>query len=183
LELFELCRGCQAHANLPLVHSSRSTLNQGPFPPRSLPASKVLWAPPTPVRATPFRHVRSAPRSHRPPVLRTPPCTHAAPIIPVGHQAWSIASTWHFGLPRFWDGSAPTSVLSGPAQASLALRPAHSLDLLSGAFFFGASAQAVAHLHRPMASEVHRQFLGRDFHPLVNVHPHGAPKKGPNRRR
>ena len=73
LELFELCRGCQAHANLPLVHSLSSTLNQGPFPPRSLPASPVLWAPPTPVRAMPFRHVRSSPRSHRPPVLRTPP--------------------------------------------------------------------------------------------------------------
>ncbi len=73
LKLFELCRGCQAHANLPLVHSSRSTLNQGPFPPRSLPASQVLWAPPTPVRATPSRRVRSSPRSHRPPVLRTPP--------------------------------------------------------------------------------------------------------------
>src|SRR5207253_9929020 len=53
LELFEFCWGCQAHANLPLVHSLRSTLNQGPFPPRSLPASRVLWAPPTPALATP----------------------------------------------------------------------------------------------------------------------------------
>ena len=88
----------------------------------------------------------------------------------MGRQAWSIASTQRFGLPRFWDGSAPTSVLSGPAQASLALRPTYSLDLLSGAFFFGASAQGVAHLHRPMASEVHRQFLGQDFHLRVTVH-------------
>jgi hypothetical protein len=73
LELFKLRRGFQAHANLPLVHSLSSTLNQGSFPPRSLPASQVLRAPPTPVRATPFRRVRSSPRPHRPPVLRTPP--------------------------------------------------------------------------------------------------------------
>jgi hypothetical protein len=40
-------------------------------------------------------------------------CTHAAPITPVGHQAWSIAATWHLGLPRFWDGSAPTQSSRG----------------------------------------------------------------------
>jgi hypothetical protein len=45
------------------------------------------------------------------------------------------------------------------------------------AFFFGASGQAVTHPPRPMASEVYRQFLGRDFHPLVEVHPHGAPDR------
>jgi hypothetical protein len=32
LELFELCRGCQARANLPLVHSSRKHSEPGPLP-------------------------------------------------------------------------------------------------------------------------------------------------------
>jgi len=32
LELFELCRGCQALANLPLVHSSRKHSEPGPLP-------------------------------------------------------------------------------------------------------------------------------------------------------
>jgi len=103
-------------------------------------------------------------------------CSHAAPTIPVDRQTWSIASAWRLGFPRFPDGSASTSPLSEPARASLALRPAYSLDLLSGAFFFGASSQGVASLPRPMASEVNRQFLGRDFHPRVRVHPHGAPE-------
>ncbi len=97
-------------------------------------------------------------------------CTHAAPNIPVDRQSWSIASAWHLGLPRIQVGSASTSSLSEPAPASLALRPAYSLDLLSGAFFFGASSQGVTSLPRPMASEVNRQFLGRDFHPRVYVH-------------
>ncbi len=41
-EFFELCRGCRLTPISRCVHSSRSTLNQGPFPPRSLPASSVL---------------------------------------------------------------------------------------------------------------------------------------------
>jgi hypothetical protein len=64
-------------------------------------------------------------------VAHLPMCTHAAPNIPVDRLSWSIASARRFGLPRSLGGSASTSVISGPAQASLALRPAHSLNLLS----------------------------------------------------
>src|SRR4051812_12094559 len=62
---------------------------------------------------------------------------------------------------------ASTIDLSGPAQASMLLRPACLLSLLSEAFCLGASSASVARRPCPIATEVHRQFLGRDFHPLV----------------
>jgi hypothetical protein len=40
----------------------------------------------------------------------------------------SVATPSHTGLPRISGGSASITSLSGPAQASLALRPAESLD-------------------------------------------------------
>ena len=46
----------------------------------------------------------------------------------------SVASPFHPGLPRISGGSASMTSLSRPAQASLALRPAGSLDRPMAAF-------------------------------------------------
>jgi hypothetical protein len=110
-ELFELCRGCRLTPISRCVLSLRSTLNQGPFPPRSLPASQVVWAPPTPG----LRHARSAcsgrhPAWTRPPVLRTSPCAHMPRPLPrwnaqrcsvdllAGHMAFPVCEPGR--LPR-----------------------------------------------------------------------------------
>ena len=75
------------------------------------------------------------------------------------------------GFPRVWEGSASTTQLSGPAQASLALRPACLLDLLSGPLSQG-FAVAVARLPSSGFSApdsyrgVPTELPGWDFHPL-----------------
>jgi len=106
-------------------------------------------------------------------MLRTVLCTHAAPTTPVDRRWASVDSLAHLlsGFPRVWDGSASTTQMSGPAQASLTLRPACLLDLLSGPLSQG-FAVAVTRLpslgfsapdsYRGVSTEL----LGRDFHPL-----------------
>jgi hypothetical protein len=88
-EIFELCRGCRLAPISRCVLSLRSTLNQGSFPPRSLPASSVLRAPPTPgPRHAPWACSGRHPACARPPVLRTSPCAHMPrPTTPVEHPA------------------------------------------------------------------------------------------------
>ena len=114
LELFELCRGCQALANLPLVHSSRKHSEPGP-----LPSTVVTRFPGTMGPSDSWAcHALSAcsvftPHAQVSRVAHSTFCTHAAPITPVGHQAWSIAATRCLGLPRIWDGSAPTQSSRG----------------------------------------------------------------------
>jgi hypothetical protein len=106
-------------------------------------------------------------------MLRIVLCTHAAPNTPLDGQRASVDSFARRpnGLPRIWDGSASATQLSGPAQASLALRPACLLDLLSGPLSQG-FAVAVARLPSPGFSApgsyrgVSTELLGRDFHPL-----------------
>ena len=106
-------------------------------------------------------------------MLRTVLCTHAAPNTPVDRWRALVDSLAHLldGFPRIWDGSASTTPLSGPAQASLALRPACLLDLLSGPLSQG-FAVAVARLPSSGFSApdsyrgVSTELLGRDFHPL-----------------
>lgn len=56
--------------------------------------------------------------------------------------------------------------LSRPAQGSLALRPAH-LPLDSIQVAPEASAESLTATTAPAATGVHRQFPGRDFHPLA----------------
>ncbi len=56
----------------------------------------------------------------------------------------SIAPVQRGGLPQIPEGSASAAILSGPAQASLALRPACLLNPLAEAFCLGASRTTVA---------------------------------------
>ena len=146
-----LASGVRLIANLLLVRSSRSTLNQGPFPPWALPrfigtmGPSDSWSAPRPL---PSVRVRSSP--HAPPGLPCCASFCARMLRPIprwtGGGPWSIPSPTSLdGFPRIRDGSASTTPLSGPAQASLALRPACLLDLLSGPLSQG-FAVAVARL-------------------------------------
>ncbi len=148
-------------------------------PPDQCAAQRTLRAPPTPGRATPFRRVRSSPRTPRSPVLRTPPFAHMPRPLPRWvTRLGRLLPPGTSAFPAFGTGRHPRSPLGAcsgftrVAACALARPP-------FGAFFW-ASAQRVTPLHRPMASEAHRQFLGRDFHPLVTCTFHGAPKFGPN---
>jgi len=106
-------------------------------------------------------------------MLRTALCTHAAPTAPVDRSRALVDSLSHLldGFPHMQAGSASTSVLSEPARASLALRPACLLDLLSGPLSPG-FAVAVTRLpssgfSAPVSYRgVSTELLGRDFHPL-----------------
>jgi hypothetical protein len=71
------------------------------------------------------------------------------------------------GLPRIWGGSASTTVLSGPSQGSLALRPARLLQPLRLTFVPEASAGRSPYPTAQVATGMNRQFPGRDSHPLV----------------
>ena len=106
-------------------------------------------------------------------MLRIVLCTHAAPITPVDRWRALIDSLARLlaGFPRHTAGSASTTLLSGPAQASLTLRPARLLDLLSRPLSQGL-AVAVTRLPSSGFSApdsyrgVPTELLGRDFHPL-----------------
>ena len=116
-------------------------------------------------------------------MLRIALCTHAAPNAPVDRRRALVDSLARFpgGFPRMEEGSASTTPLSEPAQASLALRPACLLGLLSGPLSPGF---AVAVTRRPSSGfsapvsyrGVSTELLGRDFHPLERctfmAHPH-----------
>src|ERR1700692_2075693 len=64
------------------------------------------------------------------------------------------------GLPRLTGGSASTTSLSRPAQASLALRPARLLARPKADFCPEASTRSVARLGRPVATTSYRQLHG-----------------------
>lgn len=106
-------------------------------------------------------------------MLRTVLCTHAAPNTPADRWQALADSLAHLldGFPRVRDRSASTTLLSGPARASLTLRPACLLDLLSGPLSQG-FAVAVARLPSSGFSApdsyrgVSTELLGWDFHPL-----------------
>ena len=70
------------------------------------------------------------------------------------------------GLPRILGGSTSTTVLSGPAQGSPALRPVRLLQpkahICPQAF-----TKEVSLPQCLGATGMYRQFPGRDFHPLV----------------
>ena len=79
----------------------------------------------------------------------------------------SVTALFHCGLPRIWGGSASTTVLSGPSQGSLALRPARLLQSFRLTFVPEASAGRSPYPTAQVATGMNRQFPGRDLHPLV----------------
>src|ERR1700733_8692655 len=64
------------------------------------------------------------------------------------------------GLPHFTDGSASTTSLSEPAQASLALQPVRLLARPTADFCPEAAAQPVARRSRSVATLSYRQLHG-----------------------
>ena len=111
---------------------------QGPWLPRSCPASALLWPCPTPRRARPAFRGRRSCELHPP----------GSPFLHCG-LAW-LTCRAHYpggpdrcqcrllpgpcGLPRISGGSASAISLSRPAQAYCALRPASLLARLSPDF-------------------------------------------------
>ena len=80
----------------------------------------------------------------------------------------SVTSLSRCGLPRMLGGSASTTVLSGPAQGSLALRPARLLQPYRLTFVPRASTGRSPCPVVWVATGMNRQFPGRNFHPLVS---------------
>ncbi len=164
--------------NLPLVHSLRSTLNQGPVPPRSLPALSVPSAPPTPSRATPdgVFGLRSAlDQVSRVAHFSLHACCAKYPDRPLDVLR-SIAPAQRGGLPQIPEGSASAAILSGPAQASLASRtcvlaqpPCRGL-LSRGFKNHGRFGTVTSPDSYRGASTIPRAGLA----PAGEVHPHGA---------
>jgi hypothetical protein len=115
------------------------------------------------------------PAQARSPVLRTAPCTHAAPITPVDRPTL-LCRLFAFSRLAF------PVVMSGrrPRQSSRGLLRLHSrcgLRTCSTSFrglCLRASGPPVTQWACRTASEGVDLFLGRDFHPRVAVHLHGA---------
>jgi hypothetical protein len=107
---------------------------QGPFPPPALPGLHGLTA------LSDFRaghhpsttlKVRPSPNPDLPQLPRSP-SPHAVLTTPVDRIGACRFLPYPRGLPRLTGGSASTTSLSRPTQASLALRPAGSLARPNG---------------------------------------------------
>jgi hypothetical protein len=104
----------------------------GSFPPPELPDIKRSYdpvrLPPAPPPCGDVEAATLVPNGH-PPITRLtlPACRAHYPDGPKQVHL-SVASLFHPGLPRFSGGSASMTSLSGPAQASLALRPVGLLN-------------------------------------------------------
>src|SRR6266700_1571880 len=86
------------------------------------------------------------------PNLRRPLFLHAVLSTPVDRTGACRFLPHSCGLPRLTGGSASTTSLSRPAQASLALRPAESHARLKADFCPEASTWPVAQPSRPVAT-------------------------------
>ncbi len=160
----------QAHGQSPLLVSFKSTPEA-----RVLPSTGItrhhryyypLRLPPEPA------HSRVV--TGRDPASRTglPRCPGYLPDMLSPLPRWigiggSVTSLFRCGLPRILGGSASTTFLSGPAQGSLALRPARLLQPLWLTFVPRASAGRSPYPTVWVATGMNRQFPGRDLHPLV----------------
>src|SRR6266478_9102251 len=103
------------------------------------------------VRPPPYPDLPQLPRS---------PSLHAVLITPVDRTGACRFLPYSCGLPRLTGGSASTTSLSGPAQASLALRPAGSLARLKADFRPEASTWPVTRPSRSVASMLTDNYMG-----------------------
>src|ERR1035438_3714544 len=101
------------------------------------------------------------------PQLLRPPSLHAVLSTPADRTGACRFLPCPRGLPRFTGGSASTPSLSGPAQASLALRPARSLARPKADLCPEAPTQPVTRLGRSVATMSYRQLHGWILLPLV----------------
>src|ERR1700686_489174 len=91
------------------------------------------------------------------PQLPRPPSLHAVLNTPVDRTGACRFLPCSRGLPRLTGGSASTTSLSRPAQASLALRPARSLARPKAEFCPEVSTRPVARPRRSVATMSYRQ--------------------------
>src|SRR5215831_4175920 len=136
-----LTRRCQTHRQSPFLPSFPSTpRSMGPSLRRHYPTSQVIWPTPTPsltaalssdVRSRDPRQTRASPTRRRITFFYMP-CS--IPRWTGSGARWLASCAFPRGflpcpccLPLFRGGSASTSLLSRPAQASHALRPAELL--------------------------------------------------------
>src|ERR1022692_2477168 len=91
------------------------------------------------------------------PQLLRPPSLHAVLSTPADRTGACRFLPCPRGLPRLTGGSASTTSLSRPAQASLALRPTGSLARPKADFSPEASTRPVARPRRSVATMSHRQ--------------------------
>jgi hypothetical protein len=142
---------------------------QGPFPPPALPGLHGLTA------LSDFRaghhpsttlKVRPSPNPDLPQLPRSP-SPHAVLTTPVDRIGACRFLPYPRGLPRLTGGSASTTSLSRPTQASLALRPAGSLARPNGGLCPEASTRPVTRPSRSVATMSYRQLHGWILLPLV----------------
>ena len=132
LQLMERSRNCCGVLDSSSIAApftpAQAHQKQGPFPPPALPGIDGT------VTLSDFRvgrhpsttlEMRSPPAPDLPQLLRSP-SLHAVPSTPVDRTGACRFLPHSRGLPRLTGGSASTTSLSRPAQASLALRPARS---------------------------------------------------------
>jgi hypothetical protein len=121
---------------------------------RHYPASTLLRPCPTPVMAAACRDVEAATlaRNGSPPIIRTtfPTCRAHYPGGSSGCACRLLPRS--FSLPQMTGGSASALSLSRPAQASLALRAAGSLNRLKRPLSRGSSPPPVTQPSRSSAS-------------------------------
>ena len=124
-------RCLQAHRQSPSPRRlQKHAKSQGPLLRRHYPASTLLRPCPTPAMAVAFRNVEDATLATdgSPPITRTtfPTCRAHYPGGSSGCACRLLPNSC--SLPQMAGGSASALSLSRPAQASLALRPAGSLN-------------------------------------------------------
>jgi hypothetical protein len=130
-----------------------------------------------PVRLPPQPPPRGSVEVATPAATDLPHFTDHLPDVPCPLPRWiervyvSILPRPH-GLPRYAGGSASTTSLSRPAQASLALRPARLLNRLRG-LCYEASTRPVAQPSRSSATRPIDYYLGGFFLHWLSV-PFGA---------
>src|SRR4029453_16746488 len=134
------------------------------------PASSLVRASPPPQTALPVSHELPVDCCQSPlgfPVLRLVPLPACRRYYP-GRTDGLVPSfsPIDFGLPRIIGGSAPALAVSGPAQRSLALRPADLPSRQKRPSTPKASAASLPPLLLRLLPGGANQFPGWDFHPL-----------------
>jgi len=171
LQLSNTCWGCQAHANLPPLGSSRPTPNQGPFPPNWLccPAGPGGTMGPSDTQRG-FRLIAEAraatPRRAGAPVSRRALCRRATPRTPVSDpvvigrllpRSPAVFPDSKAGRPSrlHFRGLLRLHTRCGPS----ACRPTRSGPMSRECF-----GSLVTLLASSVATGVHRQFPRPDLH-------------------
>jgi len=165
----------KAHRQSPSPrHLRKHARSQGPSLHRSYPASTVLRPCPTPARSIDAIDVEATTSDHdgSPPItcITLPTCRAHYPDESDGRSCRLLPRPR--GLPRYSGGSASMTSLSRPAQTSLALRPAGSLNRPRRPLSRGSGPSDCP--PKPLVSyQINRQLSGWNLPPLV-MHAFGA---------